>query len=623
MVYGDYADFFVWLGGVIEWVHTIRYVGGYKVFFPGVDKERLFYDNLITTYTKAGGKGDEEGIGAQNEGVGVEEGIEEGVVGENESVGLKKGLRMRLQGLRKGLRGIGVENEVQNDESESNPNSSLVSDCPSWMLEDLEGPWDDDIFTNRPENYTRTMLKTLSDCEDEELKSVRGSDDEGDGCPVWDERMNMGKVNLAVGMKFETRAKFRDVMRDWAVRRGWDLKLVKNEKHLILATCKNECNWKLRASSVMKSTTFQIKSIKGKHICAHKVENKQANYKYIGKRFESFVRDNPNESLQPLKNKVRRELQIEVSDYKVYRAKKYALELIRGDVKEQYARLYDYCHTVVKHNPGSSLIMKLNKEVNPLVLERMYFCLKGMRDGFIEGCRPLIGLDGCFLKGLFKGSLLAAIGRDPNDNIYPIAVAYVEVEKYDSWEWFLNLLLRDIGSHNERGWAFISDRQKGLLEAIVELAPGAEHRFCLRHILPQGDVVQLWHVSACGVVMPRVGNFNPNRKTRPYGAGTSSFSQPSQDSQPQVPVQPHVPAHDPPPQTAPRNPFKISRTTPDETTTRGFNVHKPSYEQAVHSKKTTQQSVQQQHPQSSGVHQVLGCLVMDFAKLIVANHVEI
>ncbi|KAL0328079.1 UNVERIFIED_CONTAM: hypothetical protein Scaly_2240500 [Sesamum calycinum] len=86
------------------------------------------------------------------------------------------------------------------------------------------------------------------------------------------------------------------------------------------------------------------------------------------------------------------------------------------------------------------------------------------------------------LKGLFKGQLLAAIGRDPNDNIYPIAVAYVEVEKYDSWEWFLNLLLRDIGSHNERGWAFISDRQKGLLEAIAELAPGAEHILFEAHV---------------------------------------------------------------------------------------------------------------------------------------------
>ncbi|KAL0431204.1 UNVERIFIED_CONTAM: hypothetical protein Sradi_0746400 [Sesamum radiatum] len=61
-------------------------------------------------------------------------------------------------------------------------------------------------------------------------------------------------------------------------------------------------------------------------------------------------------------------------------------------------------------------------------------------------------------------------------------MAYVEIEKFDSWEWFLKLLLRDIGSAEERGWAFISDRQKGLLEAVSSLAPNAEHRFCLRHM---------------------------------------------------------------------------------------------------------------------------------------------
>ncbi|KAG8387956.1 hypothetical protein BUALT_Bualt02G0075100 [Buddleja alternifolia] len=112
----------------------------------------------------------------------------------------------------------------------------------------------------------------------------------------------------------------------------------------------------------------------------------------------------------------------------------------------------------------------------------MYFCLAGMRVGFLDGCRPIIGLDGCFLKGLYKGQLLCATGRDGNDNIYPIAMAYVEIEKFETWEWFLALLLRDIGSHEEKGWAFISDRQKGLLEAISKLAPQAEHRFCLRHM---------------------------------------------------------------------------------------------------------------------------------------------
>ncbi|KAL0403665.1 UNVERIFIED_CONTAM: hypothetical protein Sradi_2007300 [Sesamum radiatum] len=126
--------------------------------------------------------------------------------------------------------------------------------------------------------------------------------------------------------------------------------------------------------------------------------------------------------------------------------------------------------------------LKVDRDLSPPVLQRMYYCLSGLREGFLNGCRPIIGLDGCFLKSLYRGQLLTAIGRDGNDNIYPIAMAYVEIEKFDSWEWFLKLLLRDIGSAEERGWAFISDRQKGLLEAVSSLAPNAEHRFCLRHM---------------------------------------------------------------------------------------------------------------------------------------------
>lgn len=50
------------------------------------------------------------------------------------------------------------------------------------------------------------------------------------------------------------------------------------------------------------------------------------------------------------------------------------------------------------------------------------------------------------------------------------------------WTWFVSELLDEIGGVEERKWTFISDRQKGLLETIKELAPGCAHRFCVRHI---------------------------------------------------------------------------------------------------------------------------------------------
>ncbi|KAK9267728.1 hypothetical protein L1049_010161 [Liquidambar formosana] len=100
----------------------------------------------------------------------------------------------------------------------------------------------------------------------------------------------------------------------------------------------------------------------------------------------------------------------------------------------------------------------------------------------IFGVRPFIGLDACHLKGHFGGQLLHAIARDGNDRMYPIAMAVVESECKDSWSWFLQNLVDVIGSVEEFGWTFISDRQKGLVPNFDAVLPRADHRFCIRHM---------------------------------------------------------------------------------------------------------------------------------------------
>ena len=94
------------------------------------------------------------------------------------------------------------------------------------------------------------------------------------------------------------------------------------------------------------------------------------------------------------------------------------------------------------------------------VFERMYVCLNACKRGFLAGCRPIIEIDGCHLKGTIRGHLLVTVGKDGNDNIFPIAYAIVEIENKSSWTWFLQCLLHDIRHVDENGWVFISDRQK-------------------------------------------------------------------------------------------------------------------------------------------------------------------
>ena len=76
------------------------------------------------------------------------------------------------------------------------------------------------------------------------------------------------------------------------------------------------------------------------------------------------------------------------------------------------------------------------------------------------GCKPLVGLDGCHLKGKFGGHILSAITRDGNENIFLVALGVVEQENKDSWVWFLQTFVEDIGRPNKLNLVFISDRQK-------------------------------------------------------------------------------------------------------------------------------------------------------------------
>ncbi|CAI9274655.1 unnamed protein product [Lactuca saligna] len=164
------------------------------------------------------------------------------------------------------------------------------------------------------------------------------------------------------------------------------------------------------------------------------------------------------------------------------RVRTLAFTLIDGKLTDHYVRIWDYGNEVLRSNLGSTV--EIGVDVNPdaKYFKRIYICLKALKEGWLKGCRKVIDLDGCFLKGKVKGELLAAIGRDGNNQIYPIAWAVVNVENKDNWKWFIELLQSDIETVQENGLTLISNQHKGLLEAIKEVMPHAEHRQRAHHI---------------------------------------------------------------------------------------------------------------------------------------------
>ncbi|KAK8713004.1 hypothetical protein V6N13_148232 [Hibiscus sabdariffa] len=73
------------------------------------------------------------------------------------------------------------------------------------------------------------------------------------------------------------------------------------------------------------------------------------------------------------------------------------------------------------------------------------------------------------------------MGQYADDRLYPLAFAIMDSECESAWTWSLYLLKNDLELKNSQHILFMTDRQKGLLESVMELFPYSEHITCVRH----------------------------------------------------------------------------------------------------------------------------------------------
>ncbi|XP_012472492.1 uncharacterized protein LOC105789671 [Gossypium raimondii] len=96
-------------------------------------------------------------------------------------------------------------------------------------------------------------------------------------------------------------------------------------------------------------------------------------------------------------------------------------------------------------------------------------------------CKQMVQVDGTWLYGKYTQILLIAVAQDDNRNVLPIAFAIVELECFESWEFFLTNLRRHV-VREDKYFCLISDRSKGLLAAIRRLGVPWMSVYCIRHI---------------------------------------------------------------------------------------------------------------------------------------------
>ena len=174
-----------------------------------------------------------------------------------------------------------------------------------------------------------------------------------------------------------------------------------------------------------------------------------------------MVREDPSISISMIQERVSATFGYKVSYRKAWKAKQKALTKEYGDWDDSYDLLPRWLERMIQCTPGSVYKLDTTEYVfnNQVDLRfrkfrRVFWTFKPVIDAF-NFCKPIIQIDGTFLYGKYKGTLLIATTQDGNSCVLPIAFAIVPGETLNDWSWFLAKIRRYVTQ--KQGICLISD----------------------------------------------------------------------------------------------------------------------------------------------------------------------
>ncbi|KAL5702030.1 hypothetical protein ACHQM5_027299 [Ranunculus cassubicifolius] len=291
--------------------------------------------------------------------------------------------------------------------------------------------------------------------------------------------------NLFVGQQFADVASCRRALRNAAIALRFEIKTVKSDKTRFTAKCATEgCPWRIHAAKLPDAPTFSVRTIHGEHTCggiAH-VGHQQASVQWVASTVEQQLMENPQYKPKDILEEIHKVHGITLSYKQAWRGKERVMASLRGSFEEGYRLLPQYCEQIKQSNPGS--IASVYTDPNDNCFQRFFISFQASIFGYVNACRPLLGLDTTVLKNKYLGALLLATGFDGDGASFPLAFGIINEENDENWVWFLSELhkLLENNTVNMPRLTILSDRRKGIVDAVESNFPTAFHGYCMRHL---------------------------------------------------------------------------------------------------------------------------------------------
>src|SRR5664279_3681626 len=302
--------------------------------------------------------------------------------------------------------------------------------------------------------------------------------------------------NIAAGDMYPDKQAMRDAIIKWAMSTHRVFKTVVSSKKYLTMECENiHCPDRVHGYLPMYGTSWRIRDLVH-HTCvipSVPVDHRNISSTLIARLLYSEIVESTSMEVKAIQTKVDFGLKYEISYGKAWRAKHTALENRFGSYFDAYDSVVRLLHTLQDQNPGTYVNIQdffMPEFPTVKVLHRVFFsfgvCIEAFRH-----CHPVICVDGTFLIGKYRGQILTAIGQDGNNQVVPLAFAFVESENIDSWTWFF-MQLKIAVVQDKLNVCILHDRHAGILSAVKTLTNPVpdeqtpwldlQSRWCMRHL---------------------------------------------------------------------------------------------------------------------------------------------
>ncbi|XP_018486949.1 uncharacterized protein LOC108857459 [Raphanus sativus] len=302
-----------------------------------------------------------------------------------------------------------------------------------------------------------------------------------------------GEHEMSVGKEFPDAKACRRALRDAAISQRFEIQTIKSDRTRFTAKCMSQgCPWRIHCAKLPNLPTFTVRTVHSTHTCGgvSHLGHQQASVQWVADAVSEKLKENPHFKPKQILEEIHRTHGIALSYKQAWRGKERLMgrvnKLLRGgSFEEEYRLLPQYCHEIVRANPGSVALV----HANPIDerFQQVFVSFKPSITGFLTSCRPLIALDKAVLKSKYPGTLLVASGFDGDGGVLPLAYAVVSEDNDSSWYQFLTELRKILEVNNcesivKRKLTILSTMEKSIVDGVEINFPTAFHGFCVDHL---------------------------------------------------------------------------------------------------------------------------------------------